>query len=282
MCGVCGCGEGETRIEGDGSEHDHHHHDHGHDHDHAHGLQFGAGTRLVEIETDILAKNQSYAERNRARLNELGMVGINFISSPGAGKTTLLVATIEALGQSVPVTVIEGDQESATDAERIRATGVPALQINTGRGCHLDAHMVAHALDGLPLSRGGILFIENVGNLVCPVGFDLGEAQRITILSVSEGDDKPLKYPDAFAAADLLLISKIDLLPHVAFDLDVCRERARALNPDLAILTLSARTGEGMPTWLDWVRAARKHALAAAERALADRLAAFRAMADAV
>ena len=282
MCGVCGCGEGETRIEGDGSEHDHHHHDHGHDHDHAHGLQFGAGTRLVEIETDILAKNQSYAERNRARLNELGTVGINFISSPGAGKTTLLVATIEALGQSVPVTVIEGDQESATDAERIRATGVPALQINTGRGCHLDAHMVAHALDGLPLSRGGILFIENVGNLVCPIGFDLGEAQRITILSVSEGDDKPLKYPDAFAAADLLLISKIDLLPHVAFDLDVCRERARALNPDLAILTLSARTGEGMPTWLDWVRAARKHALAAAERALADRLAAFRAMADAV
>ena len=156
---------------------------------------------LVRIEKDILARNDAYARENRDRLNAAGVFAVNLVSSPGSGKTTLLVKTIEMLKASLPVAVIEGDQETSLDAERIRATGVPTVQINTGRGCHLDAHMVGHALDDLPPKRNSILFIENVGNLVCPAGFDLGEAQKIAILSVTEGDDKPLKYPDAFAAA---------------------------------------------------------------------------------
>ena len=149
--------------------------------------------------------------------------------------------------------VIEGDQETSLDAERIRATGVPTVQINTGRGCHLDAHMVGHALDDLPLKRNSILFVENVGNLVCPAGFDLGEAHKVAILSVTEGDDKPLKYPDAFAAASMMVLSKIDLLPHLDFDVDACIEHARAINPDIAVLQVSARSGEGMARWIDWL-----------------------------
>lgn len=293
MCRICGCGGGEARLESvEQRDHEHRHdHSHGHDHgDHAHeghshadhGENDAGETRLVEIEADILTKNQGYADDNRRLLDEHEMLGINLISSPGAGKTTLLVATIRALKANLPVAVIEGDQETATDAERIRATGVPALQINTGRGCHLDAHMVGHALDGLPLTRGGVLFIENVGNLVCPVGFDLGEAHRITILSVAEGDDKPIKYPDAFASADLLILSKIDLLPHCDFDVEACLDHVRALNPDIAVVQLSARTGFGMTAWLDWLEAARQRALLSAGRDLADRLTAFRAIAGSV
>jgi len=230
-------------------------------------------TRLIQIEQDILAKNRTYAERNRHVLSEHGMLGLNFISSPGAGKTTLLVATIDALKQAIPIVVIEGDQETVNDADRIRATGVPALQINTGRGCHLDAHMVGHALEGLPLSRAGVVFIENVGNLVCPVGFDLGEAHKVTILSVTEGDDKPMKYPDAFAAADLLLLSKIDLLPYVDFDIQACMTHARCVNPNITIIQLSARTGAGMRDWLDWLRGARMRALRSAGEKPAESLA---------
>jgi hydrogenase nickel incorporation protein HypB len=164
-----------------------------------------------------------------------------------------LVETVAALKSSVPVAVIEGDQETANDAERIRATGVSAVQINTGRGCHLDAHMVGHALDDLALPAGAVVFIENVGNLVCPAAFDLGEAAKVVILSVTEGDDKPLKYPDMFAAANLMILSKTDLLPHVDFDADKAVERARRINPHLECLRLSAKNGRGMAQWLDWV-----------------------------
>ena len=227
---------------------------------HAAGM---AQTRLVQIEQDILAKNNRYAEQNRNRLADHGILALNLISSPGAGKTALLVATVAALKEHVPLAVIEGDQETANDAMRIRATGVPAIQINTGRGCHLDAHMVGHALDSLPLPTAGVLFIENVGNLVCPTGFDLGEAHKVAILSVAEGDDKPLKYPDAFAAADLMLLTKLDLLPHVDFDVAACIDHARRVNPGIDVIQLSARTGDGMTAWLDWVRVARRRTLEA-------------------
>jgi hydrogenase nickel incorporation protein HypB len=207
----------------------------------------------MRIEKDILAKNDRYAQENRNRLNEAGVFALNLVSSPGSGKTTLLVKTIEALKSRMPLSVIEGDQETSIDAELIRATGVPSIQINTGRGCHLDAHMVGHALEELPLERNSILFVENVGNLVCPAGFDLGEAQKIAILSVTEGDNKPLKYPDVFAAASTMVLSKTDLLPHVYFDVDRCIGHARSINPDIAVLQVSARTGYGMDGWIDWL-----------------------------
>jgi hydrogenase nickel incorporation protein HypB len=211
--------------------------------------------RLVRIEQDILSKNRAFADENRARLGAAGTLAFNLVSSPGAGKTSLLVATVNALKSRCPVAVIEGDQETSNDADRIRATGVPAIQINTGRGCHLDAHMVGHALDDLPLADG-VLFIENVGNLVCPAGFDLGEAHKVAILSVAEGDDKPLKYPDAFAAASLMILSKIDLLPHVDFDVERCIGHARAINPEIEVIRLSARSGAGMAEWLTWIERA--------------------------
>jgi len=284
MCSVCGCGEGEVRIDGTAAD-DHHHNGHGsaqhhhHNHHHAHhadgtlDLDFrneithehdpgsedgGSGSRLLRIEQDILAKNDGFAAGNRERLNAAGVLALNLVSSPGAGKTTLLTATIAALGGGARVAVIEGDQETANDAERIRETGVPAVQINTGRGCHLDAHMIAHALDGLTLAEGGVLFIENVGNLVCPAAFDLGEHHKVAILSITEGEDKPLKYPDMFAASDLMILNKIDLLPYVDFDADSCVDYARRVNPDIQVLRLSSRSGEGMAAWLAWLRDAQR------------------------
>lgn len=209
--------------------------------------------RIVQIERDILGKNDEYAAANRARLASIGVFALNVVSSPGSGKTTLLVRAITDLRDRYPIAVIEGDQQTANDAERIRATGAPAIQVNTGKGCHLDAHMVGHALDALPLSSGGLLFIENVGNLVCPAAFDLGEAHKIVVLSVTEGEDKPLKYPDMFAAADLMLINKVDLLPHLDFDLARTIEYARRVNPRIEVLTVSARTGEGMPVFYAWI-----------------------------
>jgi hydrogenase nickel incorporation protein HypB len=244
MCSVCGCGQGETRIEG-------HHHDH-HDHHHGHGPDHG-DTRLVEIEQDILSKNDGYAALNRRRLAALDTLALNLVSSPGAGKTTLLTATLARLIEQRPVAVIEGDQATANDADRIRQAGAPAVQINTGSGCHLDAHMVGHALDELAPAPGGVLFIENVGNLVCPAAFDLGEAHKVAILSVTEGDDKPIKYPDMFAAADLMVLSKVDLLPHVDFDIAACIDHARAVNPAIDVMQVSAKTGAGMDDWLDWI-----------------------------
>jgi hydrogenase nickel incorporation protein HypB len=210
---------------------------------------------LVRIEQDILAKNDRYAMANRERLRRAGVFAVNLVSSPGAGKTTLLVETMAALKARVPLAVIEGDQQTSIDADRIRAAGVPSVQINTGRGCHLDAHMVGHAMDKLALKPNSILFVENVGNLVCPAGFDLGEAETIALLSVTEGDDKPLKYPDVFAAAGMLVLTKTDLLPHVDFDVRRCIEHARAINPAIAVLQLSARSGEGMQDWIDWLSA---------------------------
>lgn len=278
MCVVCGCSTTGTAqpVHAD--------------------LHFGAGParvsvpgmsqqRSIQLEADVLGANNAVAAQNRAHFAAHGVTAYNLVSSPGSGKTTLLCATIQALRQRQPalsLAVIEGDQQTSFDAERIRASGAPAIQINTGKGCHLDAPMVAQAFARLDLHagahRGGhdnghdhphplvhshedehhqsaraLLFIENVGNLVCPALWDLGEAAKIAILSVTEGDDKPLKYPDLFAAAQLLLINKIDLLAHVSFDLARCQEFARRVNPDIQILTLSATTGEGMAAWLDWL-----------------------------
>lgn len=259
MCAVCGCGHSGSDAGRAGREHSH---SHSHTH-HAHSRggeregQAGApefdDVRLIAIEESILSKNDAYAAANRHRFGERQLLALNLMSSPGAGKTTLLVRTIECFGNGRAAGVIEGDQATSYDADRIRATGVEAVQINTGRGCHLDAHMVGHALDDLSLPAHGIVFIENIGNLVCPATFDLGEAARVVVLSVAEGDDKPLKYPDMFAAADLMILSKIDLLPYVDFDADKVLERAQRLNPALQCLKLSARDGTGMAAWLDWI-----------------------------
>jgi hydrogenase nickel incorporation protein HypB len=292
MCTVCGCGTAsvETRPVGHGHDHDHHRghghdhdhdHRHGHDHDHHHGhtghgaddeglvlapghVDAGAGLagvhvpglgqeRIVRIERDILAKNNGFARENRARLAGRGVFALNLVSSPGSGKTTLLCRLIEVMKASRPIAVVEGDQQTSNDAERIRRTGVPAVQVNTGKGCHLDAHMVGHALDDLPLEPGGLLFIENVGNLVCPAAFDLGEDHKVVVLSVTEGEDKPLKYPDMFAAADLMLLNKSDLLPHLDFDVAAAMANALRVNPHLQILVVSARTGEGFAALVAWI-----------------------------
>ena len=285
MCTTCGCGSGEVKIDGhdhhhaddhghehvhaDGTRHSHdhdHHHDHGHGagHDHAHRYvpahshAPGIGAkRMVQIEQDILAKNNAYAKQNRERLAERGIFALNLVSSPGSGKTTLLVKTIELLKGRRSVAVIEGDQQTSQDAERIRATGAPAIQINTGKGCHLDAHMVGHAMEKLALADDSLLAIENVGNLVCPAAFDLGEAHKVVILSVTEGEDKPIKYPDMFRAADLMLLNKCDLLPHLRFDVDQAIEAARRVNPAIQVIRVSATTGEGMGDWLAWLQARR-------------------------
>jgi hydrogenase nickel incorporation protein HypB len=253
MCTTCGCGHDDVSIEGHTHEHGH---EHGHSHtyvpahSHAPGL---ARSRTVSIEQDILAKNNIYAAANRKRLAARGIFALNLVSSPGSGKTTLLVKTIEALEGGRPVAVIEGDQQTSNDAERIRATGAPAIQINTGKGCHLDAHMVGHAFDQLAMADNSLLMIENVGNLVCPAAFDLGEAHKVVILSVTEGEDKPIKYPDMFAAADLMLLNKCDLLPYLSFDVDKAIDYARRVNPKIEVIRISATTGEGMAEWLGWL-----------------------------
>jgi hydrogenase nickel incorporation protein HypB len=260
MCTTCGCGQDETHIDGKPHEHDH---GHTHAHDFGHGLKAahapGLGqNRILRIEQDILGRNNRDAASNRRRFAQHGMLVLNLVSSPGSGKTTLLTRTLDELHDEISLAVIEGDQQTALDAERVRATGVSAVQINTGKGCHLDAHMVGHALDSLPAMDDGILFIENVGNLVCPAAFDLGEAHKVVILSVTEGEDKPLKYPDMFHAADLMLLNKTDLLPYVDFDIDQCIAHARRVNPDIAVLRVSATTGQGLPAWFDWLRANRE------------------------
>jgi hydrogenase nickel incorporation protein HypB len=246
----------------DGSAHAHpdaHPHEHGTGH-----LHYGSGAagasapgmtqaRMVRIERDILAKNDAVAQRNRAWLAQRGIFALNLVSSPGSGKTTLLVRTIEQLAGLIPVAVIEGDQQTTFDADRIRATGAPAIQINTGKGCHLDAAMVETALGRLALPEDSVLMVENVGNLVCPAGFDLGEAHKVVVLSVTEGEDKPLKYPDMFHAAALMLLNKVDLLPHLSFDVERCLANARRINPAIEIVEVSATTGEGMHDWLTWI-----------------------------
>jgi hydrogenase nickel incorporation protein HypB len=256
--------------------------DHAHSHDHVHvspgALHYGTGpagnavpgmsqARMVQIERDILAKNDGHATRNRALLAQRGVLALNLVSSPGSGKTSLLVRTIELLAGKLPVAVIEGDQQTSNDADRIRATGAPALQINTGKGCHLDAAMVETALQRLPPAEDSVLMIENVGNLVCPAGFDLGEAHKVVVLSVTEGEDKPLKYPDMFHAASLMLLNKVDLLPHLRFDVAACLANARRVNPGIHIVQVSATSDQGMDEWLAWIhqgaQAARQQRLGA-------------------
>ncbi|MCF5911963.1 hydrogenase nickel incorporation protein HypB [Aeromonas veronii] len=252
-----------------GHSHAHpHDHDHDHDHDHQQGdLHYGKGEaglsvpgmgqrQLIAIEMDVLAKNNALAAHNREHFDEAAQLVLNLVSSPGSGKTTLLCETLRLLADKRPCAVIEGDQQTSRDADRIRATGVPAVQINTGKGCHLDAKMVHDACHQLPANQGGILFIENVGNLVCPASFDLGEKYKVAILSVTEGEEKPLKYPDMFAAAQLMVINKIDLLPYVSFDVARCIENAKRVNPYIQVIQVSATTGEGMDAWLNWLATA--------------------------
>jgi len=245
MCATCGCGGAGVRVTEAGHGHGHEH-GHGHSHDHA--------VRTVDLEADLLAVNDGLAARNRAALAEQGIVAVNLMSSPGSGKTTLLERTVRELAGERPVAVLEGDQETLIDAERIAATGVRAVQINTGAGCHLDADMVAAGVRELAPEPGSLLFVENVGNLVCPALFDLGEQVRVVIMSVTEGADKPLKYPHMFRTADLMLVNKIDLLPYVDFDVARCVEYARRARPGVEVLELSATTGEGLDGWYDWLR----------------------------
>ena len=268
MCGICGCGD-------TGEHHHEHEHDHGHAAEHAHAAGL-APARMVQVEQDIMAANQRHADANRTYFAERGIFVVNLVSSPGSGKTSLLVRTVAALKAEMPVAVIEGDQQTEFDAERIRAAGAPAWQINTGKACHLDAHMVGHALEHLPALEGGILFIENVGNLVCPAGFDLGEAHKVVILSVTEGEDKPLKYPHMFHAADLMLVNKIDLLPHVACDMELILAGALRVNPAIGSVAVSAATGEGFGAWLDWLRQGRERARRAQHGAMQARREALR------
>jgi hydrogenase nickel incorporation protein HypB len=249
VCGTCGCGESDVRVEvltgahvhGDGALHEH-------------ASEPAPQAGVVEIETALLAKNDHLAGHNRTWLADRGIVALNLMSSPGSGKTSLLRRTITELAPLRPIGVIEGDQETRIDAEKIRSTGAPVVQINTGSGCHLDADMLARGLVQLRPPRGSLVFIENVGNLVCPALFDLGEAARVVVVSVTEGEDKPLKYPYMFSVADLVVINKVDLLPYVDVALDRLVGHCRSVNPDVRVLPLSVTTGEGFSTWCDWLR----------------------------
>lgn len=243
MCNECGCAQPS-----------HHHHDlEDHGHHHSHEPEF-PGRSTLRIEEDLLAKNNRLAANNRALFEHHGVFALNLVSSPGSGKTTLLEQTLGRLKNEMTFAVLEGDQQTSNDADRIAATGVQVKQINTGAGCHLDAHMISHGIEDFDLGNTDILMIENVGNLVCPASFDLGEAHKVVVLSVTEGEDKPLKYPHMFQAADLLLINKIDLLPYLDFDLERCRAAAHQVNPHMRMIELSCRSGEGLDAWFDWLR----------------------------
>jgi hydrogenase nickel incorporation protein HypB len=253
MCATCGCsGDAGVRVTEPG-----HTHEHGHGHGHSHEPE--PETRTVALEQDVLAKNDLLAERNRSWLRAREILAVNVMSSPGSGKTTLLARTILDLAGEFPITVIEGDQETLFDAERIKAAGAPVVQINTGAGCHLDAEMLERGLTTLAPPPNSVLFIENVGNLVCPALFDLGEARRAVIMSVTEGSDKPLKYPHMFATCDLVLLNKTDLLPYLDFDVPAFLRDARKINPGVEVLPLSATTGDGVPAWYTWLRTHSAH-----------------------
>ncbi len=292
MCTTCGCSDGAktTMIDPVTGEHEHvmpdgtvvrhshdrghhshdhspdqgdGHHHHGHDHHH-HGHDHAArddgslrapapSHEMIHLEQAVLAKNDTIAAQNRGFFAGRETLALNVMSSPGSGKTTLLVRTLEDLKERYPLQVIEGDQETAADAERIKATGAKVIQINTGTGCHLEADMVARGIEHVKPSAGSILFIENVGNLVCPALFDLGEHARVVLFSITEGEDKPLKYPHMFRTADLVLITKIDLLPHLSFDLALCRENVRKVAPNAGLLEVSSTSGEGLSAWYDWL-----------------------------
>lgn len=225
-----------------------HHHDH-----HHHSPAQTQDEKLIQLELDILGENNRLAERNRGYFEAKNILALNLVSSPGSGKTSLLERSLRELATQKPCSVIEGDQQTANDAERIAATGVPVVQINTGKGCHLDAAMINRALKELNPADNSLLFIENVGNLVCPAMFDLGEALRVVIISVTEGDDKPLKYPDIFHSAQLVVINKIDLLPYVPFDVEKLKDNVRKVSHNPEFICLSAYTGEGISQWYDWL-----------------------------
>jgi hydrogenase nickel incorporation protein HypB len=245
MCTDCGCPQPHT-----------------HQHHHVHEEK----PRTLRIEEDLLAKNVRLAQHNRACFKEHGLLVLNLVSSPGSGKTSLLERTLTDLKGQMNFVVLEGDQQTANDAERIAATGVPVKQINTGTGCHLDAHMVGHGVEDFDLAAADVLMIENVGNLVCPAAFDLGEDHKVAVLSVTEGEDKPLKYPQMFRAANLLIINKIDLLPYLRFDVEKCKGFARQVNPDIHIIELSCHSGEGLGEWYEWLGEAVRRSRCGARR----------------
>ena len=267
MCDTCGCNDNNGFVilkpsENDIHSHDHthphahphpHEHNYSHDHDHEHphtDLQSG---KLISVEKDVLHNNNLLAERNRGFFEAKKVLAINLVSSPGAGKTLLLEKTIVSEKLSRKIAVIEGDQQTTNDADRINATGIPVIQVNTGSGCHLDASMINSAMKELTLKDDSILMIENVGNLVCPAMFDLGEKYRVVIVSVTEGEDKPLKYPYMFQTSDLCVINKTDLLPHLDFDIEMLKSNALKVNHHIEFIQLSAKTGEGFDKWLDWL-----------------------------
>ena len=290
MCDTCGCGSSDEGVkiskpseyrsakdtahdhshqhgESHGHSHDHSHdHSHGHSHEHSHGHSHSedhphshSNQRLIRVEQDILSKNNLLASRNTGYFDAKKILALNLMSSPGSGKTTLLEKTIQALKGSTEIAVIEGDQQTLNDAIRIENSGAPVVQVNTGNGCHLDAEMIMQASEKLELADNSVLFIENVGNLVCPSLFELGERYRVVIISVTEGEDKPQKYPTMFEHADLCIINKTDLIPYVDFDIEKAKSYALEVNSSLEFIELSAKTGEGMDTWiekiLEWKKA---------------------------
>ncbi|RLD32749.1 MAG: hydrogenase accessory protein HypB [Bacteroidetes bacterium] len=283
MCGTCGCGqEDEVRITkpGDENQHDHvhshehehddenhshahththshndgHEHHHHHEDDHGHHHHHHEDGREVVLEQDILHKNNLLAERNRGFFEARNIRAINMVSSPGSGKTTLLEKTITDMKADISFFIVEGDQQTMNDAKRIEATGAPVVQVNTGSGCHLDASMVNRAVKELEIAENSILVIENVGNLVCPAMFDLGESYRVVVISVTEGDDKPIKYPDMFRTSNICIINKTDLLPYVDFDVEKAKDYALRVNHHLKFFELSAKSGEGMDAWYEWLK----------------------------
>ncbi|PKP34319.1 MAG: hydrogenase accessory protein HypB [Bacteroidetes bacterium HGW-Bacteroidetes-17] len=265
MCGTCGCGDDTVSIKRPGENtnlnglhphdhsHDQMHHDHNHDHDHSHSHDDKHKTE-IRLEVDILQKNNLLAMKNRGYFEAKNIFTLNLVSSPGSGKTSLLERTIKEKHDEMPFYVIEGDQQTMNDANRIEAAGAPAIQVNTGNGCHLEADMIHKAVQKLQPKENSILVIENVGNLVCPSMFDLGESKRVVIISVTEGEDKPIKYPNMFHTSDICIINKTDLLPYVDFNVEKAKEYALQVNHHLEFFELSAKTGEGMDAWYDWLK----------------------------
>lgn len=244
MCATCGCdSNASTSIQQIG---EHHHHDHSHSH--------SQNKTMIAVEKDVLHENNLLAQRNRGYFDAKNILALNLVSSPGSGKTSLLEKTLTDLKDQFSFYVIEGDQQTTRDADRIHATGTKVSQINTGKGCHLDAHMIFHAVQGMKPKENSILFIENVGNLVCPAMFDLGEKERVVIISVTEGDDKPIKYPDMFHTSTLCIINKIDLLPYVPFSMEKVKDYAKQVNPNLEFIELSCTTGQGLQNWYEWIK----------------------------
>ncbi|MFA6211974.1 MAG: hydrogenase nickel incorporation protein HypB [Candidatus Obscuribacterales bacterium] len=258
MCVTCGCSDDSATKMTSTAVHSHEHdhtHEHEHKHDHTHEPTSMQKGRVITLEEKILAKNDHIAEHNREWFESVNVLALNLVSSPGSGKTALLERTISDLKNKVEIAVLEGDQATSNDAERIRRAGCSVLQINTGAGCHLDASMIASALKELKPTHNSLLLIENVGNLVCPALFDLGEKHKVVVLSITEGEDKPIKYPHMFRAAEIMLLNKIDLLPHLNFDIEACKQYALSVNPKLKIIEVSATTGQGLEQWYEWLMA---------------------------